>query len=68
MRFNDLHFASEILQDEKLDYAGGISFFFVLFSFKTTLSGEYQTKALCCLFVCKNLKGPEGCIRQLDCI
>lgn len=45
MRFNDLHFASEILQDEKLD---GISFFLVFFSFKTTLSGEYQTKALCC--------------------
>lgn len=37
MRFNDLHFASEILQDEKLDYAGGIFFFLVFFSFKTTL-------------------------------
>lgn len=31
MRFNDLHFASEILQDKKLDYAGGISFFLVFF-------------------------------------
>lgn len=31
MRFNDLHFASEILQDEKLHYAGGISYFSAFF-------------------------------------
>lgn len=49
MRFNDLHFASEILKDEKLDYAGGISFFLVFFLRRLSLE---NTKRKHCAVFC----------------